>query len=77
MKPESREELMDTSDCRRMQLWCLQKAKEDTTQSQKWLRQAEHWRQLARSQPQQGQHVGPMSMGPYTVNGEARYKQQA
>jgi hypothetical protein len=68
---------MDTSHCRRMQLWCLQRAKEEPRHSSKWLRQAERWRQLGRSQVQQGQYMGPMSMGPYTVNGDVRHKQQA
>jgi hypothetical protein len=67
---------MDTSDCRKMQLLCLQRAKEDPAQSWKWLGEAERWRALGRSQPQQGQHAGPMSMGPYTVNGDVRHKQQ-
>ena len=58
---------MDTSECRKMQLWCLQRAKEEPGQSWKWLGQAERWRALARSQPQQGQFAGPMSMGPLTV----------
>ena len=68
---------MDTSECRKMQLWCLQRAKEEPAQSWKWLGQAERWRQLGRSQSQQGQYAGPMSMGPYTVNGDIRHKQQA
>jgi hypothetical protein len=68
---------MDTLGCRKMQLWCLQRAKEEPAQSWKWLGQAERWRALAGSQPQQGQYVGPMSMGPYTVNGDIRHKQQA
>ncbi len=68
---------MNTSDCRKMQLECLQRAKDDPAQSRKWLGQAEHWRQLGRSQVQQGQFAGPMSMGPYTVNGDERNKQQA
>lgn len=40
---------MNTSDCRRMQLECLQRAKGDPAQSTNWLGQAEHWRQLRRS----------------------------
>jgi hypothetical protein len=65
---------MDTSDCRKMQLLCLQRAQEDPAQSWKWLARAERWRALGRSQPQQGQHAGPMIMGPYT--GDMRHKQQ-
>jgi hypothetical protein len=43
----------------------------------KWLGQAERWRALGRKQSQQTQHAGPMSMGPYTVSGDVRNKQQA
>jgi hypothetical protein len=70
---------MNTSDCRKMQSWCLQRAKEEPAQSWKWGGQAERWRQLGRRHiaRQQGQHAGPMSMGPYTVNGDMRHKQQA
>jgi hypothetical protein len=68
---------MHTSDCRKMQLLCLRRAKEEPAQSWKWLGQAERWRALARSQLQQGQFAGPMSMGPYTVSGDIRNKQQA
>jgi hypothetical protein len=67
---------MNTLDCRKMQLWCLQRAKDEPAQSMKWVGQAERWRQLGRSQVQQGQFAGP-SMGPYTINGDMRHKQQA
>jgi hypothetical protein len=68
---------MDTLECQKMQLWCLQRAKDNPEQSWKWLGQAERWRTLARSQPQQGQFSGPMSMGPNTVNGDLRNLQQS
>jgi hypothetical protein len=68
---------MNISDCRKMQLWCLQRAKNEPAQGLKWLGQAERWGALGRSQSQQTQHAGPMSMGPYTVNGDVRNKQQA
>jgi hypothetical protein len=72
-----REDPMNISDCRKMQLWCLQRAKNDPAQSWKWLGEAERWRALGRSQSQQTQQAGPMSMGPYTINGDVRNKQQA
>jgi hypothetical protein len=68
---------MDTSECRKLQLLCLQRAKEDPAKAPKWLGQAERWGALARSQPQQGQFAGPMSMGPYTVKGDTRNLQQS
>ncbi len=70
---------MHTLECRKMQLWCLRRATEDPAQSWKWLGQAERWRQLGAGHiaRQQGQHAGPMSMGPYTVSGDTRHKQQA
>jgi hypothetical protein len=68
---------MNISDCRKMQLWCLQRAKNDPAQSWKWLSEAERWRALGRSQSQQRQQAGPMRMGPYTINGDVRKKQQA
>lgn len=70
---------MTISDCRKMQLWCLQRAKDEPSKSWKWLGQAERWRVLGRSHiaRQQEQCAGPMSMGPYTVNGDIRNKQQA
>jgi hypothetical protein len=68
---------MDTSECRKMQLWCLQRARAEPEHSAKWLGQAERWRQLGRSQIQQGQYTGPMTVGPYTVSGDIRHKQQA
>jgi hypothetical protein len=66
---------MDTSECHKMQLLCLQRAKDEPAQSWKWLGQAERWRALARSQPQQGQFAGPMTMGPNTISGDLRGKQ--
>jgi hypothetical protein len=69
-----------TSDCREMELWCLQRAKAEPENHWKWVRQAERWRELAQSQiafnfqtsAQQQMHAGPMALRPNTINGDLR-----
>jgi hypothetical protein len=76
---------MSDLDCRAMETLCRQRADADPEHSAKWLGQAERWRELARSGSawrfqrrggQQQMHAGPMAMGPNTVRGDSRSKQQ-
>jgi hypothetical protein len=84
MPSERGDPMSDISDCRDMELWCLQRARAEPENSGKWLGQAERWRELAHSKiasefrnrnvrPQM--HAGPMAMGPNTVNGDLRKQQ--
>jgi hypothetical protein len=75
----------DVADCRAMELLCQQRAKADPEHSGKWLGQADRWRDLAkrenawrlqRRNKQQQMRAGPMQVGPNTVNGQPRSKQQ-
>ena len=77
--------MSDLADCRAMELMCLQRAKADPGNSAKWLGQAERWGQMARHDRawrvqrrngQQQMYAGPMQMGPNTVEGDRRGKQQ-
>jgi hypothetical protein len=76
--------MSDIAGCRAMELLCRQRAKADPANSWKWLGQADRWHELARIQITwrfqqrnvQQMYAGPMSMGPNTVNGDARSKQQ-
>jgi hypothetical protein len=74
--------MSDVADYRAMELLCRQRAKADPEKAWKWLGQAESWRQQAhhqiawRFQQRNVQHAGPMAMGPYTVKGDLRGKQQ-
>jgi hypothetical protein len=73
-------------DCRGMELLYRERAKADPEHSTKWLGQAERWQDLARSEnawrvqrrdtDQMQMHPGPMAMGPNTIRGDARSKQQ-
>jgi hypothetical protein len=66
------------NNCSTMALWCAQRAKADPKNSQKWLGQAERWRDLARVEgawrlqktgsAQQTMHPGPMAMQPNASN---------
>jgi hypothetical protein len=78
--------MSDLADCRAMELMYFQRAKADPKNSSKWLGQAERWGELARHEMawrfqrrngQQQMHAGPMQMGPNTVKGDSRGKQQA
>jgi hypothetical protein len=76
--------MSDIADCRAMELLCRQRAKADPENSGKWFGQAERWHELGRSQIAwrfqqrnvQQMHAGPMSIGPNTIHGDARSKQQ-
>jgi hypothetical protein len=77
--------MSDVTDCRAMELMCLQRAKADPERSGKWLGQADRWHDLGRQETawrfqrrnkQQQMHSGPMAMGPNSVGGQSRSKQQ-
>jgi len=77
--------MSDISECRDMELWCRQRARAEPENSWRWLGQAERWRELAHSRiaaqfqnrsTQQQMHAGPMAMGPNTIKGDLRAKQQ-
>jgi hypothetical protein len=71
-------------DCQAMELMYRQRAKADPVRSSKWLGQAERWRELGRKETAwrfqrrdtRQMHAGPMAMGPNTVSGVSRGKQQ-
>jgi hypothetical protein len=61
---------MDYAGCSAMALACLERAKIDAKNKDKWTAQAERWDELARAenswrlqkrQPQQVMHAGPMA----------------
>lgn len=77
--------MSDIANCRAMELMCRARAKADPAQSWKWLGQAERWQELGHREAawhfqqrnvQQQMHAGPMAMGPNTVRGDLRNKQQ-
>jgi hypothetical protein len=76
--------MTDLTDCRGMEQLYRERAKADPEHSGKWQDQADRWRELAhnerawrsqRRSAQQQMH-GPMAMGPNTVKGDFRSKQQ-
>jgi hypothetical protein len=64
--------MSDTGNCRSMELMCRQRAHADPKNQQKWLAQAERWRDLARAEnswlhqktTQQVMHAGPIATQP-------------
>jgi hypothetical protein len=64
--------MSDPSDCRSMELMCRRRAHADPENRQKWLAQAERWRDRARAEnawrlqktTQQVMHAGPMTTQP-------------
>jgi hypothetical protein len=61
---------MDYAGCSAMALACVERAKIDVKNKNKWIAQAERWDELARAenswrlqkrQPQQVMHAGPMT----------------
>ena len=74
----SREMLVnDLVSCRDMELLCRRRATLDTQRSWKWLGEAERWRVLARRETASrfqtmGLGLGPMVMGPNTIEGDCR-----
>jgi hypothetical protein len=72
--------MSNTGDCRSMELMCRQRAHADPQKRQKWLAQAERWRELARAEhswrlqktSQQVMHAGPMTTQPNAPSGSAK-----
>jgi hypothetical protein len=71
----------DLLNCHAMELLCRQRALVDPKYSWKWLARAGRWKTLGhrkitsrfeRSNLQQPD-LGPMAMGPNTINGDQRY----
>jgi hypothetical protein len=64
---------MSDSEWTIMELWCLERAKTDPKDKEKWLAEAERWHELARARDswrlqkrpiQQSMHTGPMTTQP-------------
>lgn len=77
--------MSDVADCRAMEMMYRQRAEVDPANRGRWLGQAERWHDLGKREAawrfqkrdrQQQMHAGPMQVGPNTVNGDARQKQQ-
>ena len=63
----------DILDCRHMELLCRQRAKADPEHSWKWLARAERWQNLRHRKTISGQpDLGPMAIGPNTIDGDRR-----
>jgi hypothetical protein len=64
--------MSNMGDCKSMELKCRQRANADPDNRQKWLAQADRWRDLGRAEKswrlqkttQQVMHAGPMAMQP-------------
>jgi len=75
--------MTDVANCRALELMCLQRAECDPENRWKWFGQADRWHSLGKREaawrfqrmPQQ-MYAGAMAMGPYTVSGDSRPKQQ-
>jgi hypothetical protein len=73
--------MSDTGNCKSMELICRHRADVDPEKRQKWLAEAERWRDLARAEnswrlqktTQQVMHAGPMATQP---DASTRPKQQ-
>jgi len=77
--------MSDVAGCRAMEMLCRQRAKVDPKHSWKWLGEADRWRELEHNKfawrfqkrnVQQQMHAGPMAIGPNTIYGDSRSKQQ-
>ena len=73
--------MSDLENCRTMELMYLQRAKTDPLRRGQWLERAERWaehgrREAAQRIARQQMHAGEMAMGPYTISGDSRSKQQ-
>ena len=75
----------DQLACHDMEMLCRQRAKVNPKNNWKWLGEAERWRarghreiawRFRQKNTQQHMHTGPMSMGPNTINGDSRSRQQ-
>jgi hypothetical protein len=76
----------DRLGCHDMEMLCRQRAKVDPKHNWKWLGEADKWRELEHREiawrfqlrnVQQQMHAGPMTIGPNTIYGDSRSKQQA
>jgi hypothetical protein len=64
--------MSNMGDCKSMELMCRQRANADPKNRQKWLAQADRWRDLGRAEKswclqkttQQVMHAGPMATQP-------------
>jgi hypothetical protein len=74
----------EKGNCTAMELMCLERAKADHKDSQKWLARGERWHDLARAEnawrhqkspAQQAMHAGPMAMQPNVSRNPARQQQ--
>jgi hypothetical protein len=64
--------------CRDIELLYRQRAVLDCEHSWKWLGEAERWEHLAQKETaSRFKRIGPMAMGPNTINGDLRGKQRA
>ena len=62
--------------CRDIELLYRQRAVLDCEHSRKWLGEAERWEHLAQKEAaSRFKKIGPMAMGPNTINGDLRGKQ--
>ena len=75
----------DRLGCHDMEMLCRQRAKVDPKHNGKWLGEADKWRELEHREiawrfqqrnVQQQMHAGPMAIGPNTIYGDSRSKQQ-
>jgi hypothetical protein len=67
--------MKDLAGCRDMELLCRRRAALDTQHSWKWLGEAERWRVLAHRETAsrfQTVGLGPIAMGPNTIEGDCR-----
>jgi hypothetical protein len=67
-----------------MELWCLQRARDDPENAWKWQGQAQRWREIAHARirndsgkrpVRQQMTAGPMEMGPHPVTGKRQTQQ--
>lgn len=74
----------DIADYGDMELWCLQRARDEPENAWKWQGQAQRWRELAHARirndfgkrpVQQQMTAGPMEMGPHPVTGRRQTQQ--
>src|ERR1700683_2569320 len=74
----------DLADYGDMELWCLQRARDEPENAWKWQGQAQRWREIAHARirndfdkpsDQQQMTAGPMEMGPHPVTGRRQTQQ--
>jgi hypothetical protein len=70
----------DPIGCRDMELLCRHRATFNIQHSWKWLGEAERWKDLAHRETAfrfHGEHAGPMTMGPNSMEGDRRTLRRA